>query len=431
MTGIAAIIKLFDKIKWKIGHYNRLDSNILNYVFYGLIFDVMVNTYKPFALKFLERVGGDDFYISLYNSLPGLVAIFAILPGALFFSRFLNKKKVSAIVMAVSRLFLLGFVFVPFFPDGLKPLMFVLILSMMNFPEAIFQTLFSDLLGDVLSPKVRVGAIALRNKFGYVVVLAVTLITGIIIRTVPKTSEQTIFIYQIFFIIAFIAGVVELIMLLRFKVAKRETNETKRPGAKITSIADVFKNKQFMTYILAITPFYFSWVLGWPAVGVYQIINLGADEIWLAIFSVVSCVSSFFSAGVWNYIIRRKGLHMTLVYAMMALAMNMLVYPFSPNLNLMIVASVISGFSVMGINITLFNVVLGASPNENRVVYMGVYHTMVNIISGVTPFVSLILMRTFGVQFAMYIVGMCRMTGCGVLLATVVHLKKNNALESI
>jgi len=72
-------------------------TNVWTFIMYGLLFDMVNNLWRPFSVRFLERLGGTEFEISLLSALPGLVGAIVLLPGAILFRRFTNKKRATAV----------------------------------------------------------------------------------------------------------------------------------------------------------------------------------------------------------------------------------------------------------------------------------------------------------------------------------------------
>ena len=62
------------------------DHNIIYYAINGILFTIVVNLYKPFASKFIFRLGGTESHVSLSTSLPGLIAVFVTIPSLIFMS---------------------------------------------------------------------------------------------------------------------------------------------------------------------------------------------------------------------------------------------------------------------------------------------------------------------------------------------------------
>ena len=392
---------------------NRVDSNILRFIIYGVVYDLVINLYKPFSLKFLDRMSGSELHFSLMNSLPGLFAVFALLPGSMFISKFRSKRNLTSILFLASRTFILFFILVPYFPVTIRAGLFVLLYSLMNFPDAISQCALQNFLGESFNGFTRAKAISLRNKFGNIMVPVVTMVTGLIITFVPTSDSMRITIYQIFFGLSFLAGLFEIGVFRSFKEklpekAEFEKNKADEEGF-LAKIRTVLKDKEFVTFLVVILAFQFTWQAAWPLNSIYQIKILGADEIWLALFALSAGVASFFSAGWWAKLISKKGNNVTLIVAAFGLACNMYIFALCPNLTVMFFANAFAGAVTIGINIGLLNALLNVTHNENRMVYIGVYNTFVNISLSISPLFAHLLLQVFGLMASMYIMGTLRL----------------------
>ncbi len=379
-------------------NYERINPNILVYIFYGILYETSYNIYRPFAVKYLERIGGTSLDISLFYSLPGLVAALALLPGSIILTKFKLKKNITSILFLISRLLILSMAFIAFLPAEIRPLIFIIIIGLINFPESLAQTSLQGFLGNVFSTADRSFAISLRNKFGNMTILIVTLLSGIIISYIPRNNEQRLALYQIFFAAAFISGLFEIFIFRRFKETPSETSV----GHKL-KIREIFQNKSFITYLLTTVLFQFSWQVGWPLTSIYYIEIIKASEIWFAIFACVSGLCSFFSAGFWNNFIIKNGNSKTLVLSTFCMAANMLVIGLSKDVWTITLSCVFTGFSVIGFNTTLLNGLLLNTPNHNRIMYLGVYNTFVNLSLFASPLVSAFLIQKYHIEISMFI----------------------------
>jgi hypothetical protein len=411
---------------------------------YGLLYDVVINIYKPFAAKFLERIGGGAFHISLYNSLPGIVAALALLPGTLLLRKNKNVKSATVVLLRITRSFLLLAALSPFFPENLRAVTFLFVISLMNFPDALSQSAIQSSLAKFFtSGEVRAQAISLRNKFGNFSIPVVTLIMGLIISFIPRSESQIVTFYQLFFVMSFLVGLAEVFVFKKFRYETEPDNalsETEpgnapaepEPGKQPVSDAEkntdvtapskkgviksVLSNKVFRHYLFFTLIYYVTWQSGWALSTIYQIENLGANEIWLALFAVGSGLTSFFSAAFWSRYIAKKGNGRAMVMAGYALALNMTFIALTPNLPLMVLACCYGGFAGIGINITLLHGLLIATPEKDRMVYIGMYNTFVNISLGVSPMLSLLLVNKIGIVYTMHVVGLSRVISASLLL---------------
>ena len=387
-------------------------TNVWVFIMYGLLFDMGNNLWRPFAVVFLERLGGTAFHISLLSALPGAVAALVLLPGTILFRRFTNKKRATAAFILISRSVLLALAFVPVLPAELRPLLFVVFVAVMNCPDSLSQTSLQSFLGTVFAGNLRGQAIALRTKFGQAVIPVVTIISGLIITFVPGTDEQRMLLYRFFFAGAFLVGLLEVFYFNKLKVPEYAAKEEapKHFYAR-EQIVNIMKDKRFRAFFIPVICFAFTWQAGWPLFSIYQVIHLRANELWFAIYALSTGVAAFISGGFWQKLLRKRGNNTVLVLSGGMLAVNALIVPFVPNVQVMAVFSFFMGFISIGISTGMLNGVLEATPDENRMMYLAFYNTCMNISLFIAPFFAVLLHGAFGVFWALIIVGVLRIFG--------------------
>ena len=395
---------------WFTGFSNDIrqmrGTNVWIFIVYGLLFDTLNNLWRPFSVKFLERLGGSEFQVAMLSALPGLVAAAVLLPGAIIFRRFVNPKKATATFILISRAMLLGIAFIPFLPPAVRPMLFVVLIAVMNCPDALSQTSLQNFLGTLFSGQMRGQAIALRTKFGQAAAPVVTILSGLIITFIPRTDEQRIILYQIFFVGAFLLGIVEVTVFNRFKVPdymqQQKTEQEKPPRLGLLTI---IKDKKFRRFLIPTIIFAFTWQAAWPLFSILQVMHLGASEMWLAIYALIHGVFAFLSGSFWQKLLRKYGNNTVFVISGLMLAINAYIFAIMPNVQLIMLAQVSSGLSILGIQTALLNGALEASPDENRMTYLAFFNTIMNISLFVAPFAAHFLFRQFGVVHALFVVG--------------------------
>ncbi len=397
--------------------------NVLNFIIYGLLYDSMLNVYKPFSIKFLQRIGGNEFHISLNNSLPGLFAVLALIPGSYIMNKIVNKKRATVILFSISRSIILLLAFVPFLPTAIQPIAFILLISLMNFPESIAQSSLQNTLGTVFRGNERASALSIRTKFGNIFVLIVTILTAAIITFVPKNEEQVITTYQLFFITAFIIGVFEVITFNRFKLTAPPKVDANLKF--FSSFKLVFSDKKFVTFLLCSMFFHFGWYMGWPLNGIIQVKILDANEMWLALMMVCNVVVIILTSNFWGKFIQKRGNALAILLLAGGMGLNALMCALAPTLPLYTLTNVFVGFINGGLGTALLFGLLTATPDHSRVVYIGIYNTLLNLCLGVSPFVAHYLLTKIGITNAMFISATLRVLG-GILLF---YACKNNEKE--
>jgi predicted MFS family arabinose efflux permease len=405
---------------------NRMSPNILIFVVYGMLFDLGGNIYKPFAARYLYRIGGNALHVSLYNALPWLAAALLLIPSSFLLSKAKNSKKITCILIFISRMLLFLAVFIPLLPPAYMPFAFIAIMTLLNIPEALSQASLQSVIGTVLTGGQRPVAIGLRNKFGQLCILISSITTGIVISYVPKTEAQTLLLYQIFFGIVFFIGLWEVYTFSRFKLPERD--ESVKPQAR--KFSDVFKpmkDKKFVKFTITIMCFYLAWFGCSPLFAVLQIEKLGANELWIAISSACNGICAILSASFWTKFINKNGNHKALTFATCMMGVSVLLFMTAQNVVMLAVISLFSGFSVMGPTTTIFNGLLSATPDEDRMAYIGIYTSLINIAQFAGPLMGLVLLNSFGLMWAMAIGGLMRIAAGGLIYLAGRHSRKATA----
>ncbi len=382
--------------------------NLKIFISFGILFELMNTLFNPYAIKYLERIGGTDFDISLFTSMKGFIMIFVVLPGVFLLNRVNDKKHITSQVVLVSVWFVLSLVIVPFIPAKLQPFIFILLMTLMTIPSAIYNVAYQDLIGD-LFPIKRPEVIAKRSMHTIVYTTLLTLASGFVFKLIPKSNSDVISIYQIFYLSAFFVG---MIAYFRFKQFVYTPNTNRQPLAFKGSFKTVFSNKRFTKFVTASTIFHFGWQMGWPLFSIYMIKNLGADEFWLSLISIGSAIAMFMGHKIWPKMIAKYGNERITTICAAGMAITPIIYALSPNLMVLLVISSASGLFVAGTVTVLFADMLTVTPEENRIIYVGYYNTLTNITLAISPFFANFFLSHYGIYVALYVTAAFRMVGC-------------------
>ena len=406
--------KLGTAVFFELKSANRMNPNIMIFVMYGMLFDLGANIYRPFAAKYLTRIGGDAFHIALLNALPWLAAAFVLIPGSFLLSKAKNSKRITCMLIFSSRMLLFLAVFIPTLPPEFMPFAFIGIMTLLHIPESLSQASLQSIVGTVLTGSQRPIAIGIRNKFGQFCILIASITTGVIISYVPQTEAQTLLLYQIFFGVVFLIGIMEIYIFSRFKLPERDEN-SEIPERKFFDIFKTIKDKRFMKFTITIMVFHLTWMGAFPLFALLQIDRLGANELWIAISAACNGISAILSASFWTRFINKNGNHKALAISTCMMGISVLLFMTAQNVAMLSMISLFSGFSVMGTTTTIFNGLLGATPDEDRMTYIGVYSSLIHLAQFTGPFIGLLFLNLFGLLWAMAIFGMLRMAASGLI----------------
>lgn len=392
--------------KYSKGYFTN--ENLKFYILNGVLFTIMSTLSRSYAVKFLDRLGGTSLHVSLFNALPGFIAIFATLPGILFMNKSSNKKAVMGKFFIGSRFFCLLFALVPFFPPKMAPMAFVILTALMNFPESVSLTALQSYSGDIFLPSERATAISLKNKFSTLAQVIFMFIMGTIL-SLSSDNKTVIIIYQILFIIAFFIGLLEIMSF--FKLKEKSCNNVKLEYKLKGNLKEFFRNKKFNSFLLCSLLFHFGWQMGWPLFNIYQINYLGANEIWLTILNVTSTLVMVISFNFWNNLIRKKGNPFVIAIATLGMAATPILFALSPNLYVMTITGLVTGFFTSGTITVILSSLLEAAPENQRIIYVGLHATFTNITLAIAPIIGNYFLSLYNIYIALIVTSVFRLVG--------------------
>lgn len=382
-------------------------NNLYYFVLYGMIYEVIFRLYNPYQVKFLERIGGSDFDISLFNSLPGLIMVFTTLPAILIMKN-LNSLKITGKMIFAQRFFILLYALVPLFHHSIQPLLFIGITALMSIPNSLYTNGFQSLTAELFLPEERALAISLKNRFGVIIITIVTYVTGQILTVLPRSESERIFYYQLFFITACLLTVFEYISINKLKPIQPSVNTNE--SFKII-IRGIFRNKNYLLFISCSLIFHFGWQMGWPLFSIYTIKNLGADEHWLAIISIASMLTMFVGYFFWPNVIERFGNPVIVAVCTLGMSITPLMYIVSNDLYTLTFMAALTGIFTSGTLTVLLNSLFEVIPTKNRIFYIGVYTTFTNITLSIAPIIGHSFSASHSIQFALVMTAIFRLLG--------------------
>jgi len=405
---------------------NLETNNLFYYTLNGVLLTIVLELYKTFATKFIFRLGGNESHVALYNALPGFVAVLATIPGLFLISKIKNKKASISKAFYFSRIFLLLFAIVPFLPAQIRPLTFVILISLMNFPESVSVTSLQSYVGDVFTEDTIPLAITTRSKYSTIAQIIFSFIIGQTLGLISIffSEKSVIIVYQLFFVLAFIIGLVEINTFKKLK----EINETIQEKINIKEVFNEIKNtKPFINFLICSVIFHFGWQMGWPMFSIYQIKYLGANETWLTLINIASAIVMIFSYGYWRKVIHKKGNAFAMAFATLGMALTPLLYVWSKNLIVMTLVSTITGFFTPGTVTVLLNSLLEVSPSKNRAMFLGFHTTVVSISLCIAPLVGDVILSKTNIQYTLVVVALLRLIGS---IAFFIRNKSNKYKEA-
>ncbi len=381
---------------------------------------VLNNGYIP--LFAISALGATNQQIGLINSLPSLVGLFVMIPGAMWINRLESKKTFAAMSTLSMRLMFLFMFLLPFLPIDGKAWILVAFIALMNIPGALANLSWQSLIGDLIPEDRRGGFFSQRNRVLTFAGMLITLFTGSILSLYDKKFALP---YQFLFLLAFIFGLLEVYYLMKhIEYKKTKTIMDSRSKKKLISAFSLFKNKPFLFFVLSALLFNFGWQMAWPLFSIYQIKHAHVDAFWLSLFAVANQIAQVVSYKWWGKSADRWGNSMMLFVAAMGMATAPILTVLSTNFVYLTIINLWTGLFVAGTVMLLFNQLLKVSPEDNRTTYLANYNVLLGIIGFIAPQFGVFMLDKLGMFHAMSISTTIRLLGGIAFLVVVFYVER-------
>lgn len=392
---------------------DHLDHNLKINIYNGVFYAIALNLVNPYYAKFAERLGASDYALAFLNSWPYFVSVFALIPGAMLIEGLGSKKRATAIFMLVHKFFYLSLAVVPFIGIVSKPWLFIFLIGLMNFPGSVYLMGYQSCIGEIFSPRERSRAMGLRNRYSDLFRLGITLLAGQMLSHIPTNENEIILLYQVFFVVAFAFGLLEVYSFKQFDITATTQGISEISFKKTITQAFLFikQNRRFKIFLLCSLSFHFGWQMGWPLFNIYLIRNLGANEAWLSAISIASGFSSIATSTLWAKFSDKYGNTLTIAIATFGMSITPILYTLSDSLWMLVFFNVIIGISIAGTVLVLFNMLLEVTPDINRTSIISIYNTLIAISATIAPIIGVAIKDMSNIKTALIIVGCLRLFG--------------------
>lgn len=388
------------------------DTRPLFIVLEGIAFTVVLNIYNPFVQMFAKRMGANDFDIALINSLPPLVAIFVLIPCSILIERINKKKKTTSLMILINSLFYAAIAFVPFIPDRAKVILYIVLIGLMNWPGSLYITTWQSFFADTFKGSDANRIYSLRSKYSAFFGLLAALVAGLILTEIPRSDNERLLVYQLFYFACFVFTLLQLFFLSKVRQKggdeQRDIGNNTQAPFKLSSFKEIFHNKGFMVFCFLTFLFHVTWQMGWPLFFLYNVDYAKLNEFQLSLISVAGGISSFFSYAVCSRLIEKKGTRFVIIIGALGLSLNPFFFSGLMSFNLIIIINIVAGFSGAAFNYTLFCSLLETLPEDKKTIYISFFNTFINISGFGAPLIGISLYKITGIYKAFLIIGILR-----------------------
>ncbi len=408
------------------------ERNALMLTIEGTLAAIALNLTNPFYSMFARRMGAGDYQIGLISSLPSLVVLFTLIPGSLLVDKCFDKKKIVASFIAISAV-LFGTVSLTPLTGNVRVIVFILSISILNFPYSLYTISWQSFFSDVFSLGNTNAPYALRTKVSTFFGVVTLLTAGLVLAYIPKSDIGRIHTYQVFYILAFLLTLIQMKMLLNVKDYElpKCPVSAKPIEALKSAMRGLKKNKGFSTFILLAFFFHVAWQMAWPLFFIYQVDYLFANEAWISYLNVAYGLASTLMFGYWSKMIDKKGPVLVLVIGAIGMALNPVLLIMTNNLIVALVIYVALGLMSPAFLLGLFQSLLQVVPEDGKTLNLAIYTTAINVSGFLSPLIGVAIYKMSSIYFAMTLSSVLRFIAALLFYLNYKHFSSNhNAVKA-
>lgn len=384
---------------------------------YGSLMGAFVTAAAAYLATYLKALGGTDYHFAMLSAMPAMVAVLALIPGAMIIDSTKNKLRTVLIICFMSRAFFLLYAIVPILPKALQPLALVLLVGLRNAPESVWLIGYQSIMADVFPIEQLNEIIGKRSKYNNILSIASTFLLGGFLTLNERFNISGIVLFQLLFVFTFGIGLWETYQYSKFKFEQKSFESSHGFGKRLLSLIKTLpQHPKYVRYCTTVIVFYLGWQMAWSLYNVYQLNVLNANAAWVGYIQIVSQLVQVLTVGIWIKLSKRIGSPVVLGICMFLMAISPCVYALSASLPMLLAAQLIVGSGTGGVVFLVFNELIYVCPEENRTLYISFFTCITQITGSVMPFVGTFIKQNYSIYTALYVSGAIRLIGAIIFL---------------
>jgi len=382
------------------------ERNYRNLLFTGAWFGPVDGGIYNFLPVFLARLGASPALVSLLISGPALVGIFAYIPGGAYAERHSDLVRLTVRAGFIARLAYPLIVLLPLLLNSADlSIAAVLIWSLSAIPNAVHISAWISAMQKALPPK-------RRGQLNGTRWALLSLTAGLAIALFGWLLDRTPFPggYQLVFLASWIAGLMNLYYIGKVQVSPFVPDwpaATIRPsvGARIRAFgASLTESREFVRYNVANLGY--RLVLAMPAglFSVFWVNERHATDTWIGLRGTAGYAALVVGYWFWGQVANRSGHRRLLLICGVAQAFYPCVTALAPSMQWLLPAAVVWGFSMSGLDIGLFDMLLAACPEGRQPRFAGGANMLASVAITVGPLLGAALAQGLGTRTALFVI---------------------------
>lgn len=376
----------------------------------------LVNGIATFLPIFLVRLGASSFLVGLLTSLPALAGMLLALP----IGRFLERRRnivpwyTSSRMAGFAAYLVIGLA--PFVvPQQAVPIVIILIWAFATIPQTTLNVAFTVVMGAVAGPDRRYYLMSRRwSILGATTAVSVALCGWVL----DKVAFP--FNYQVVFIGSFVGGVLSFAFASRITIPDNEPPAAAEPlgwrERVAESVAALRENAPYSRFLASQFVFRFGMGLGMPLFPLYWVRELHATDAWIGVINTVASAVLLIAYFIWSSLTRKRGAGLVLRICTFGIACYPLLTALTKSATPLPVYAGFANLFVAGIDLVLFDILLGTAPKHHTASYVALYQLTNYVALFFGPFFGTSLSDTIGYMPALIFAAGLRFAGLAMFI---------------
>ncbi len=349
---------------------------------------------------FLTRVGASDYQLSLFATLTSIIGMFVLIPTAIFTDRLTNKRKMVISVLCFMAVCYLFAAASPFF-NGYVVWVLIITAALGAGSVSLYTSVWQAYFADVIPTEKINEAFSKRNQVTFITRMVFSLSVGAILSVVT-TSSGKIYTHQIYYLLAIVFMVLQIVLLMKIKGG----DVRYKSGSKLSDVweaaKDLGKNKKFLIFAAVVVLFYMTWRMDGTIFYLSQIKYVGLSEFWLNVSNTASAAAQVASVPLWIRLNNKFGCRFGIIFGALGLVISPLCiilplgYTGTARLIIHLVFRFISDIGFTTVNLNLLQNLLQVIGEKNRTLSIAVYDTLIALVGCFMPIIGVTIYKSFG-----------------------------------
>lgn len=354
----------------------------------------------PFLVSFALALGASNLDIGVLAAIP-MISQFAQIPAVYLVERLKNRKLITVLFAASSRMIWLIIIAIPLLfigRQGTTLLMLALLASAIC--GAISGASWNSMLRDLIPEQILGRLFSRRMMFGTGLALILSLLGGYFL---DRYSQDKLCVLSLLFAIGLLFGLVGIFFLA--KTPERAMASKKEEQSLWDLFLKPFSDSNFRNLIFFAAVWNFAINLAAPFFTVYMLKRLNLDMFFITILLTISQVANIIFFRVWGPLCDRLSNKSILSVSGALYLLVILTWTFTTmperhflTIPLLILIHILGGVALAGISLATANIALKLSPKGDATAYLVNYGISSNFVAAVAPLLGGVLADFFAVR---------------------------------